>query len=646
MKKRLALSDLHNYQNESVDHIVAQPESMLWLGVGLGKSITTLTAFNFLRKIGQSSAMLIVAPLRVCQLTWRQEAEKWAHTNHLTFSLMCGSEKKRQRALFRKADIYLVNYESLTWLATQLAHYFIDAGHPMPFDMLVFDEVSKVKREDSKRFAAFAPIAPKFSRRVGLTASPCSNGMQDVWGQFFMLDGGRRLHQKFKAFQSAFFYQGNGAYAKWIPYDDTKEMIVNRISDMTIELSAADAGLDIPALTVIDTWIEFSPRLMKQYKELETQFFIELDEGGRIEVFNRAALCNKLLQFGNGRVYSYPDELNPDVCIVEKVHDQKYDALAEIVEGSGDDPILLAYSFTSERERIMEIYPDAECLTGVSEEEAIGIMDRFNRGETKLLIAHPLCLEGETEVLTESRGWVEITEIRRCERVFDGVEFVNHSGCSYSGYADVIDRLGLGMTPAHRMKINGKWIRGNDVRDNRSTRQEALYTYKGDDAYLGEMCAVREGKHADTAKRNEAQPQKAHVYDIVDCGERNQFAVRNKQGEIFISHNSAGHGLNLQYACNIVVWFGLNYNLELYEQFIGRIHRQGQRDAVQCFRVVARGTMDEAVMSALLSKDATQSAMKAAINEYRGVECSGEIDMVFEEQLAPPPPPPPPPPPQ
>ena len=495
MNKQLTPSNLHNYQTDAVQHIVDRDESMLWLSVGLGKTISALTAFGFLKSIGQASAMLIVAPLRVCQLTWRQEAEKWSHTTNLTFSLMCGSEKKRQRALFRKADVYLVNYESLTWLATQLTHYFIEPGRAMPFDMLVFDEVSKVKREDSKRFAAFSPLAPEFSRRVGLTASPCSNGMQDVWGQFFMLDGGKRLHNKFKTFQSAFFYQGNGAYAKWLPYPDTKEMIINRISDMTIEMSADDAGLDIPELTVIDTWVELPPKKMKLYKQLETQFFIELDEGGQIEVFNRAALCNKLLQFSNGRVYNYPDEQNPDCCVVEKVHDLKYDALAEIVEGSGDDPILLAYNFTSERDRIMELYPDAECLTGVAEAEAISIMDRFNKGEIKLLIAHPL---------------------------------------------------------------------------------------------------------------------------------------------------SAGHGLNLQHACNIIVWFGLGYNLELYEQFIGRIHRQGLRDAARCFRIVTRGTMDEAVMSALRDKDVTQSAMKAAINEYRGVECKGDVEVLLDRPLKAPPPAPPP----
>lgn len=433
-------------------------------------TISSLTAFDFLRQTGGARAMLVVAPLRVCELTWRQEAVKWSHTKHLTFSLMTGSAKKRQRALFRKADIYLVNYESLTWLATQLEHYFIDQNKPLPFDMIAFDEVSKVKRSVSKRFEAFAPIVKHIPRRVGLTASPCSNGMHDLWGQFFMVDEGERLGANYSTFQSAFFYQkGKADYGKWEPYTDTRDMIVNRIRDITVEMSAAD-HLDMPELSVIDVPVNLPPKKMAAYKDLETNFFIELDNGAEIEVFNAAALSNKLLQFSNGIIYNYPDEQDPDYQEEEFVHDEKYKALDDIVTGSGDEPILLAYQFKSERNEIMKRYPHAECLTGVKEHEAIDIMTRFNAGKIKLLIAHPL---------------------------------------------------------------------------------------------------------------------------------------------------SAGHGLNLQEACHMVVWFGLNYNLELYEQFIGRIDRQGQKKPVQCFRIVCVDTMDNVVMDALEHKDETQTAMRDAIGRYR-----------------------------
>lgn len=433
-------------------------------------TISTLTAFNFLKMTGQSRGMLVVAPLRVCQLTWKFEAMKWSHTQHLKIESITGSVKKRDNALFRQADIHLVNYESLAWLASVLQTRFIEQGRPLPFNMLVWDEVSKVKRSVSKRFEAFAPILPHFPRRVGLTASPCSNGLQDLWGQFFMVDSGRRLGDNFPTFQSAFFHQvSRTQYNKWEAYEDTRDMIVNRIKDITVEMKASD-HLDMSEFTVINVPITLPPKKLKKYKELERNFFIELDNGGAIEVFNKAALSNKLLQFANGIIYNYEDPEDVSTQVEEFIHDEKYKALNDIITESGDDPILLAYSYASERREIMKRYPDAECMTGVKEHEAVDIMTRFNAGKIKLLIAHPL---------------------------------------------------------------------------------------------------------------------------------------------------SAGHGLNLQEACSIVVWFGLNYNLELYEQFTGRVNRQGQKNPVRCFRIVCEDTMDYVVMDALAHKDETQSAMRDAIGRYR-----------------------------
>ena len=307
-----------------------------------------------------------------------------------------------------------------------------------------------------------------------------------------MIDGGQRLGTDYSTFQSAFFYHtGEHNRGKWNPYKDTKDMIVNRINDITIQMSA-DAYLDMPELNVVDVGITLPPKKMKQYTQLEKDFFIELDNGESIEVFNRAALCNKLLQFSNGIIYNYPDPEDISVQEEEFIHDEKYKALNDIITESGDEPILLAYNFASERREILKRYPKAECLTGVKEDEAIDIMQRFNNGQIKLLIAHPL---------------------------------------------------------------------------------------------------------------------------------------------------SAGHGLNLQDACHIVVWFGLNYNLELYEQFIGRIDRQGQKRPVQCFRIICNDTMDLVVMDALAHKDKTQSAMREAIGRYRGKAVESEI--VYDEPEFNPAPPPP-----
>lgn len=459
---------LHKYQQQTIDHIYNHPDAMLWLDMGLGKTISTLSAFSLMKAMGESKAMLVIAPLRVCQLTWRQEAEKWQHTKHLKFSLMTGSIQKRQRALFRHADVYLVNYESLSWLTTQLDHYFIKQGRPLPFDVLVWDEVSKIKRSQSKRFEAFAPMLHHFKRRIGLTASPCSNGLQDLWGQFYMCDMGQRLGTHFPTFMRRFFRDVGNQYSKFEPLPDTKTMIVHKIKDITIEM-VANEYLDIPELTVVDVEIELPPSKREQYRKFEKDFFIELDNGGQVEVFNRAALSSKLIQYTGGIIYNYPDP-HSEVCIEEFIHDEKYKALDELIEGSGDNPILLAYNFSSERNELMKRYPKAECLTGVKESDAISIMRRFNAGEIKLLIAHPL---------------------------------------------------------------------------------------------------------------------------------------------------SAGHGLNLQGACHTVIWFGIGYNLELYDQFIGRLHRQGQKHPVQCFRILCRDTIDQAVSDALSMKGRTQSDMREAINRYR-----------------------------
>ena len=614
---KLDKSNLHQYQNQVINEMMQKPEFMCWMGLGLGKSITTLTAFSYLKQMGLSKSMLVIAPLRVAQLVWRQEGAKWEHIKHLSFSLVCGSAAKRERALFSKADIYLINYESMSWLAMVLEHFFIKQGMPLPFDTLVFDEVSKVKRSVSKRFEAFKPILPHFKRRIGLTASPCSNGLHDLFGQFYSLDLGKRLGEHYPTFQSQFFKQINcGQFSKFEPYGDSKQMIVNRISDITIEMKADD-HLDMPLFKVIDIEIDLPVKKMKAYKKLERDFFIELDNGAEIEVFNKASLSNKLLQYSNGLLYNYPDPTNMELQEIEHIHDEKYKALDELISDSGDEPILLAYSFQSERNKILKTYPDAECLTGVKEEQAVDIMTRFNTGKIKLLIAHPLCLHGDTEVLTENRGWVKITDTSKNERVFDGIEFVSHDGCSYSGYKEVIDVMGVLMTPGHKLWINNKWEKGKDVNANKNIRKKARYCYKGNDKYLIRMCEMRNHIQTSESQQNRETNKKADVYDLVNCGKRNRFLIRNNKGEMFISKNSAGHGLNLQEKCHIVVWFGLNYNLELYEQFTGRIFRQGQQHPVQCFRIICRDTMDIAVMTALEDKNRTQQSMRNAIGRYR-----------------------------
>ena len=431
---------------------------------------TTLHAIMRRKRAGEVKKVLLVAPLRVIQLTWRQEAEKWHDTHDLRFSNMTGTAKQRQMALFSNADIYMTNFESLGWLALQLQNYWINQGYEIPFEMVVWDEISKMKRPESNRFKDFAPMIEHFKYTVGLTASPASNGLHNTWGQFYVLDAGKRLGNDYKQFQSRFFHKLSGDYGKWVAYENTRDMIIQQVSDITIEISA-EGNLELPDFQSIDIVVKLTPKLMKGYLKLESEFQVELESGEDVEVFNTQALASKLLQYSSGVIYNHPDpEGRPDYRVEEFVHKIKDEALDDIIVESGDEPILLAYNFSSERSRIMAKYPDAKCLTGATEEDAIKIMAEFNSGSLKLCLVHPL---------------------------------------------------------------------------------------------------------------------------------------------------SAGFGLNLQQACSTIVWYGIPYNLESYEQTNGRIQRQGNKSThVKCFRILCADTMDEAVADALTRKDAVQSDLKASMNKY------------------------------
>jgi len=443
------------------------------------------------------------------------------------------------------------------------------------------------------------------------------------------------------------------------------------------------------------------------------------------------------------------------------LHDVKIEALKELVE-QNDEPMLVAYNFKSDLERLIKAFPDAVVL-----DKDPNTINRWNNGDIKMLMAHPACLHPSTEVLTEYRGWVKIIDVKSDERVFDGVEFVSHSGCHYSGIKPIIDVFGIKMTHNHKLLIADNWEQAKNVRNNRDTKRKALYQYTGDDAYLSEMLTLRNGSQIKQAKcrscestktqtlcnlrtrgqtslnqyphledmawngskvnqgifkglsevlskgyrpslvrlqsllsgyvtnisgqlinrpyrqlkgllkrklpldyqppttgeqnkQQDANLQRSNdalggilqscesqqrgnntkakqwndtrasviglpteqisegttfskVYDLVDCGPRSRFVVRNTEGEVFISHNSAGHGLNLQHGGSLMVWFSMQWNLEYYQQFNARLYRQGQTKPVRIVHLIAKGCLDERVMTVLNSKDANQLALLNAL---------------------------------
>ena len=408
---------------------------------------------------------LIVAPLRVCQTVWAQEAANWTHTQGLTFSLIHGTQKERHYAMRKKADIYLVNYENLAWLIDELIYVYLSKGKYPPFNMAVYDEVSKLKDPSTNRHEALRKLLAYLPYRLGLTGTPASNGYKDLFGQYMAIDTGQRLGFNITDFKEEFFNtEGYGGY-DMVTKPGAEDAIKMRIADITLQMSNDDYA-ELPEMIVNDIMINLPSSVRDKYDKLENDMFIELDSGAEVEVFNAAALTNKCLQAANGALY-----LEPGSPVWDVLHDEKINALEDIVEESAGNPILCLYEFRSDLDRIRKKFPQARYLGGsMTTTQVQELLDDWNAGKIPLLVGHPA---------------------------------------------------------------------------------------------------------------------------------------------------SVGHGLNLQYGGHTMVWFGLNWSLELYDQAIGRLVRQGQKYPVIVHRLLAANTLDEAVRDALAFKTFTQDGLKKTINSYR-----------------------------
>jgi len=380
----LTPAQLFPYQQSAVNFQCTHPATMLWLDMGLGKTSITLTSVAHLIATGFLTGVVIVAPIRVIRLVWRQEALKWTHTKHLTFSLLTGTKDQRTRALLRPANIFLVNYENLGWLAETLATYFISKNRPLPFNGLVWDEISKCKNSNTQRVKATKKILPHFVWTTGLTGTPASNGYKDLHGQYLVVDKGLRLGTSKTAFRQR-FYRKEGPHRE-VPFEGAEDEIKQLIGDITLEMSAADYN-PLPDMIVNDVEIELPENLRALYNRMEKELFIQLDSGKEVEMFNQAALTNKCLQFSNGAMYPVAG-----MPLWEPIHDLKLEALEEIIDEAQGQQVLCAYAYRSDAERIMDRFKHLRPvnLTECKSEAALqNAMARWASGDCLLMIGHP-----------------------------------------------------------------------------------------------------------------------------------------------------------------------------------------------------------------------------------------------------------------
>ena len=365
----------HDYQKYATEFIESHPIAAVILQMGLGKTVCTLTAIEHLMyDTFEVSKVLIVAPLRVAKVTWSDEIDKWDHLSHLTYSVAVGSEKERLSALKKKADLYMINRENLQWLIEK-------SGLPFDYDMVVLDELSSFKSWQSKRFRAFMKVRPKVQRVVGLTGTPSSNGLMDLFAEFKCLDMGERLGRFITQYRSAFFIpdrmNGQVVYS-YKPRPFAEEEIYRRIGDITISMKALD-HLKMPELIENRYPVYMDDGEKQQYESMKKDLILPYLENEAITAANAAALSGKLCQMANGAVYS-------DEGSVAHIHDRKLDALEDIIEAA-QGPILLCYWFKHDLERITKKLD--ELKVEYARISSDGSIRMWNEGKFQVGLIHP-----------------------------------------------------------------------------------------------------------------------------------------------------------------------------------------------------------------------------------------------------------------
>jgi SNF2 family DNA or RNA helicase len=360
----------HKYQDYATEFIKEKPASALLLDMGLGKTVITLTALkDLLFDSFEISKVLIIAPLRVARDTWKEEIEKWDHLDILNYSVAIGSEKERLKALSERSDIYLINRENVDWLINKSKTAF-------DYDMVVIDELSSFKSHRSKRFRALLKVRPKVKRIVGLTGTPSSNGLMDLWAEFRLLDMGERLGKFIGQYREIYFKpdKRNGAiiyFYKPLPF--AEDAIYKKISDITVSMKAEDY-LSMPEKINNEVFVSLSNKERDTYETLKKDLVVSIKDK-EIDAVNAAALSNKLLQMASGSVYDEDKDM-------VHIHDKKLDALEDLIEGTNGKPVLIAYWYKSDLKRIKNRFNVRELKTSSDFKD-------WNQGKIPIAIIHP-----------------------------------------------------------------------------------------------------------------------------------------------------------------------------------------------------------------------------------------------------------------
>jgi SNF2 family DNA or RNA helicase len=437
----------HEYQRYATDFILSHPVSAVLLEMGLGKSVISLSAiFDLCLDRFEIRKVLIIAPLRVARDTWPSEIKKWDHLKGLSYSVAVGTENERKDALMKRATLYIINRENIDWLVNK-------SGVPFDFDMVVVDELSSFKSYSAKRFKSLLKVRPTVKRVVGLTGTPSSNGLMDLWAEFRILDLGQRLGRYITHYRNTYFTpdKRNGQIIfSYKLQSGAEEKIYSQISDITISMNSIDY-LKMPECVINTVPVYLNEKERAIYSGFRDDMVASLG-AEEIDAVNAAVLSGKLLQMANGAVY---DEKNK----AHFIHDRKLDALEDLIEGANGKPVLIAYWFKHDLDRIQKRFPVRQLKSSKDIEE-------WNEGEIPVAVIHPA---------------------------------------------------------------------------------------------------------------------------------------------------SAGHGLNLQSGGSTLVWFGLTWSLELYQQTNARLYRQGQKDTVVIHHIITKDTIDEDVMTALTKKEKTQASLIDAV---------------------------------